>query len=143
MKGGRVVRVRVNPPDCMAVLDVCAVLGITSQARFSFDQLVSIALKSLLEAARGHGTIPKREGFEYIKMMEPYMERVPGQDRARKLQLTSLMQDRDVKAVTTDIERERRLRRYEELRLRKEADPLNFSEQDQAEFTPLVDEFFQ
>ena len=144
MKGGRIARIRVNPQDAMGVCDVMERLGFTIE-RFSFDQAVRIALSSLLESARVHGVLPQRDGFEYGKMMERFSERVP-QDRVRKLDVTALISgvlNQSVRPVADNPERAGRRRRYEELKLHKDNDPLNFTPEMQAEFTPLVEEFFE
>mgnify|MGYP001557962641 CR=1 FL=1 len=89
MKAGRIVRLRVNPADCMGVADVLSQLGMSPE-RFSFDQACRIALSSLLESARVHGAIPRRDGFEYTEMMSRFIARVPAEMIA-KLQVTKLL----------------------------------------------------
>lgn len=144
MKGGKVVRLRINPQDCMGVADTLEKLGVTSE-RFSFDQAVRVALSSLLESARAHGAIPRRDGFEYTKMMERFVERMP-QDRALKLAVTELMDKStamQVKPLVPDVAKERRRIRYEELKTKKLGDDLNWTDAEQAELVSLMDEFYQ
>ena len=141
MKGGRVVRLRLSPSDCMGVTDVLDKLGLTAE-RFSFDQAARIALSSLLQSARSHGAIPEREGFEYLKMMSRFTERI-SQDRVKKLAVSELVGTLQPAPLLDDATRARRQRRYEELRFRKEADPLNFPPDLQPELSALVEEFFK
>lgn len=74
MKGGMVVRLRVAPKDCMSLVDAAQTLGIQS-TQYSMSALTSLVLSSLLEVQRRAGTVPTRSGFEYLSMMEPYMNR--------------------------------------------------------------------
>ena len=72
MRPGKVVTIRINPKDCMSILDV---LGVTNQMikGASFPALASLALSALLETVRKNGAIPTRDGFEYNDMMAPYI----------------------------------------------------------------------
>lgn len=79
MRPGMVATIRVNPKDCMAVLDVMEAVGITIEG-MSFPAMVSLTLSSLLQTARDNGQIPTRDGFEFSQMMAPYI----GQRRTKK-----------------------------------------------------------
>ena len=79
MRPGKVATIRINPKDCMAVLDVCRSVGIELQGA-SFASLTSLALSSLLQTMRDHKIIPERDGFEYGEMMAPFT----GGNNARK-----------------------------------------------------------
>lgn len=70
-KVGRVVQIRVNPKDCMAVVDViqAARMHFTGM---SFAQAVSTALACAMESFRQNNIVPTRDGFEYTAMMEPF-----------------------------------------------------------------------
>lgn len=82
-----VATIRVNPKDCMAVLDVMEAVGITIEG-MSFPAMVSLTLSSLLQTARDNGQIPTRDGFEFSQMMAPYI----GQRRTKKkLQIADAM----------------------------------------------------
>lgn len=141
--GGRVARIRVNPQDAMGVADVLHALGVDDQ-RFSFDQAVRIALSSLLESARAHGAIPRRDGFEYSNLMARFIERVPDA-RKQKLQVTSLFHGQgehyQVKPLIDDPVVKKRRVQYEELLFKRKNNSENWTEADQAVFAPLYDEF--
>jgi hypothetical protein len=143
MKGGRVVRLRLSPQDCMSVVDVAERIGMAPRGA-SFAQLVSMALSSLLEGVRAAEIVPRRDGFEYLEMMEPFKDQ-PLQDRARKLAITKSMKLQKVTAVPLEedpAKKSRRLR-YEELKIKLDNAPESFSPEDRAELRPLVEEFFE
>lgn len=141
--GGRVARIRVNPQDAMGVVDVLKALGVDDR-RFSFDQAVRIALSSLLESARAHGAIPRRDGFEFSTLMERFIERVP-EARKQKLQVSNLFHGQgehyQVKPLIDDPVVKRRRLRFDELFLKRTNNVENWSEDNQKEFAPLYDEF--
>lgn len=87
MKGGRVVKVRVMPQDCMAAVDVLR-NSQTITTGMSFAQVVSTAFHQLLNLAREKGIVPGRDGFEYAEMMEPFQDQPSMKNRGRKLQIT-------------------------------------------------------
>lgn len=72
MRAGQVVRIRVNPKDCMSAVDVLEAAGINTRG-MSFSGVISLALSSMLEGLRQKNIIPERDGFEYLKVMEPYL----------------------------------------------------------------------
>ena len=53
MKVGRVVSIRVNPTDCLSVIDVVQKIGLNIRG-ISFSQVVSIALSNSLPAIMQH-----------------------------------------------------------------------------------------
>ncbi len=71
MRPGLVVTIRINPSDCMSVLDVVRAAGLDLDGA-SFASLTSLALGSLLETMRRDKIIPTRTGFEYMEMMAGY-----------------------------------------------------------------------
>lgn len=71
LRGGRVVSVRVNPTDCLAVDDVVQKIGLYVPG-MSFSQAVSIALAASMETFRKGGFIAVRDGFEYSQLMGKY-----------------------------------------------------------------------
>jgi hypothetical protein len=71
MRPGRVVSVRVNPKDCLAVIDVLEKVGQLVPG-MSFGQAVSLVLAISLETARSNKFIPTRDGFEYSEMMQQF-----------------------------------------------------------------------
>lgn len=77
MRAGQVVRLRVNPKDCVSVLDVMSKSGIDI-SKMSYSSIVSLALSAMLQGLRNGGTIPDRDGFEYQEMMEPYLRNGQG-----------------------------------------------------------------
>lgn len=84
MRPGKVVTIRLNPRDCMGVLDVIDKAGLSIEGA-SFPALVSLALGSLLQTVRDEGVIPDRAGFEYSEMMAPYHGQ---RSNRRKLEIT-------------------------------------------------------
>ena len=144
MKAGRVACIRVNPKDCMAILDVLKRIDYLPPG-MSFAHGVSVALGSVLESLRQSGVIPTRDGFDYSEMMKFFPPDTKA-SRGRKLAITDVVQqageDVNYPPVVPDTpERARRRLRFGEMRFRKEADPINWSEADQREFQVLVDEF--
>lgn len=89
MRPGIVASIRVNPKDCMAVVDVMEAVGIPTDG-MSFPAMVSLTLSSLLQTARDNNQIPTRDGFEYSEIMSPFM----GQRRNRKkLEITKTLHE--------------------------------------------------
>lgn len=72
LAAGHVAQVRINPKDCMSVIDVVKTAGVWTEG-MSFAQMVSLALSSAMETFRQSKFIPERDGFEYLEMMERYM----------------------------------------------------------------------
>lgn len=141
MRVGRIARIRVNPKDCVAIVDVLQKLEINTPG-ISFSQGVSIALSSAMEAFRQNGVIPVRDEFDYTKLMQRFPEDRPA-DRARKLEVTSAIGLRGAPALVGETpDRKRRRLRYEELRFKKKSDSLNWTDEEQQELVPLVEEFF-
>lgn len=88
MRAGLVATVRINPKDCMSVIDVMKKAGVNTNG-MSFPAMVSLALSATLNGLRIEGLIPDRDGFEYLDMMQPYMN---GRN-ARKLEITKTIHD--------------------------------------------------
>jgi len=86
MKAGNVVSIRVNPTDCMAVVDVIKKTGVYTPG-MSFAQMVSLALSGVLQTLRDTQLIPDREGWEYNELVGPYINKQNG----RKLEVTKVI----------------------------------------------------
>lgn len=71
MKAGFVARIRVNPRDCLSVLDIVQSSGINTEG-MSFSALTSLAMACMLEALRKAKTIPDNDGFNYEQRMRPF-----------------------------------------------------------------------
>lgn len=72
MKGGMVVQVRINPKDCLGILD-CAITAGIEVGNKSFASLTSAVLSSLIAMAREMKVIKEEEdGFQYANRMAPY-----------------------------------------------------------------------
>lgn len=147
MRAGRVVRLRVNPKDCLSVVDIVEKAQIYTNG-MSFSQVVSLALSSMLEAYRQGALIPTRDGFEYTKMMAKFGDN-PQVDRAKKLAITQAIQMAGSEvttpipkvsetAINQSVAQRRAEIRLRELAIRKEADPLNWSEENEAEFLHVI-----
>lgn len=132
---GRVARIRVNPQDCMAVADVMRLLELKLE-KFTFDQAVRIVLSSLLESARSHNAIPRRDGFEYSQMMAQFIQRITT-DRTKTFEVTRLLNTANIRPVLPDVSTERKFRRFEELSLKMQADEINVSEAEKMEMQQL------
>lgn len=86
MRAGKVVNVRINPKDCMGVIDVVKKAGVYVPG-MSFSQMVSLALSGMMQTLRDNEIIPDREGWEYLEMMGPYLTKQNG----RKLEVTKVI----------------------------------------------------
>lgn len=142
MKAGKVVSLRVNPKNCLTVLDVCRELGVNPSAGYSFGQLVSIALSSLLETVRQQAIVPERTGFEYSEMMKPFEE--PSKRAfAQKIKLSNNITAPSFQPqpVIPGVHPREKVR-FEELAFKKDADPLNFSPAEEKEFVELVNKLY-
>ena len=91
LRAGTVVRLRVNPRDCLSCIDIAKQIGIYTKG-MSFSAVVSLALSSMLEACRQQEIIPTRDGFEYDEMMAPFKEEPIGA-RAKKLEISKTIYD--------------------------------------------------
>ena len=137
---GRVARIRVNPQDCMAVVDVLRLLELKPE-QFTFDQAVRVALSSLLESARSHNAIPRRDGFEYSQMMSQFIQRFTT-DRTKTFEVTKLINTASIRASVPDHTAERKFRRFEELNFKLQADSANISPAEQHELQQLAAELW-
>jgi hypothetical protein len=72
-KGGLVARIRVNPKDCLGILDVMEAMGL-APTQHSFSGCVAISLSSLIALARKQEVIPQEEnGFQYLNRLSPFL----------------------------------------------------------------------
>ena len=150
VKAGRVVRLRISPKDCMRIVDALAKMGVDVRAfggALSFSHATKKVLESCLVALERDGIIPTRDGFEFSQMMIPFpLGEASVKVRATQIAFTKFESHPSYKAepvVPETPERRSRRIRYEELLFKRRADELNWSEEDQAEFSPLVEEFFE
>lgn len=70
---GAVVSIRVNPTDCMAIVDLLKQNDMIVKGQ-SFSSMVSLALSALLEGARVNGVVPERSGFEFNELVRPFLQ---------------------------------------------------------------------
>lgn len=87
LTAGQVCKIRVNPKDCMAVIDVLTAAGVRLDG-MSFAAMTSLALSSLLQTMRDQKIIPTRDGFEYLDMMQPYLGK---HHHHKKIQVTDAL----------------------------------------------------
>ena len=99
MKSGEVVHIRLNPEDVMGCIDVCKTARVYIDG-MSLAQVARLALSGLLEAARKHEVIPRREGFEYAAMVQPIL--AVGRN-GKKLQITSIIEQAEASRVVADL----------------------------------------
>jgi len=71
MKGGAVVSIRVSPADLMTVVDLVNKAGAFFHG-MSLSSAVSLAMSIAYEELRKQGKIPRRDGFAYSEMLEPF-----------------------------------------------------------------------
>jgi len=137
MTPGRVVKIRVSPTDCMSCIDVAKQVGYLREG-ISFAEVVSVALRALLQTVRQQSIVPDRDGFEYSEMMAPFRDQ-PHIDRALKVRLTKALGLHTVPAVVEETAEQKRARiRWDELRFKKETDPDNMTTEENNEFTKLT-----
>lgn len=72
MRAGFVARIRVNPKDCLSILDVVQGSGLNIEG-MSFSAITSLATACMLEALRKANAIPHNDGFDFEQRMRPYM----------------------------------------------------------------------
>lgn len=105
MKAGKVVNIRVNPKDCMAVVDVVQKTGVFVSG-MSFSQMVSLALAGVMQTLRDASVIPDREGWEYLEMMQPYLTRQNGRKLEVAKVISSLGSELSVKGLSAPKQEE-------------------------------------
>lgn len=86
LRPGNVVTIRINPTDCMSVVDVVKQAGVLTPG-MSFASMVSLSLSSVMQTLRDQGIIPERDGFEYLEIVGPYISK---QD-ARKIEISKTL----------------------------------------------------
>lgn len=136
---GIVTTLRVNPPDVMAVLDTLDYLGV-SKENISFAEAVKIVLSAGLEAYRQQGFIPRREGFEYSRMLDEFRGSFGA--RAERLRIT---QESNTEAFTppnaaeadTPERRSQRIR-FNELMFKRTAAPESLTQEEKHELLTLI-----
>lgn len=72
MRAGFVARIRVNPKDCLSLLDIVQGSGLNVEG-MSFSAITSLAMTCMIEAFRKAKTIPDNDGFDYARRMAPYV----------------------------------------------------------------------
>lgn len=77
MRPGEVVSLRLNPLDCMAIVDMLKIGGVDTEG-ISFSQAVATVVQSMLESARIQAVIPVRDGFDYMEVMRPFSRKKKG-----------------------------------------------------------------
>ena len=134
MKAGKVARIRVNPRDAMSSVDLCKVTWL-NPGSMSFSQVVSSNYSALLEMMRKQGTIPRRDGFEYLQMMGELKAGSSAEGRAE----AALTAPRESSAPSgpNAVERMRLDIRWNELTMRKNLTPENFTDEEASELKEL------
>ena len=143
INSGNVVTLRVNPKDSMSIVDLLKYLDVPLH-NLSFNQAVKIALSSALASFRAQGILPEHDGFDYTQVMSPFASSLHAR-RGKKLISAHVLNSESFQAapiIDEDYDRKKRRLRYNELTMKRRADPDNFSEAEQEEFVPLVEEFF-
>lgn len=122
LRPGIVSSIRVNPKDCMSVIDVMEKAGVNIQG-MSFSGMVSLALSSLLENCRTQNLIPTRDGFEFTEMVGPYLS----QSHAKKVHVTKAIGNIGSEIKAPVIEQPKA--QIKEFVQQKPVDPLTAAEQ--------------
>lgn len=91
---GVVVSIRVNPLDCLSVIDLLEQHDMIIRGQ-SFASMVSLAFSSMLAGLRKNGVVPTRDGFEFNDMMNRY---ATSSRDSRKLEVTNTL-----KSVSSDF----------------------------------------
>lgn len=138
---GETVKIRVNPRDCMGVVDVINNTGMVTVG-MSFPMACSLVLSSLLQSAREAKLIPEREGFEYLEVMQQFSDK---DKRKKKLAITQMhkmvgselrapaVQQRPIGKVVLTMEQRRADTRIRELLFKQDHAPDSWSSADQQE----------
>jgi hypothetical protein len=145
-RAGRVVQIRLNPKDCMAIVDIIQQAKMFTPG-MSFSQAVIIAFACMAETFRKNGLVPEREGFEYSEMMREFPDTVRGRGaiqyqigkgmRLMGANYTFPAADLGTQAdfnepdpeTHPNLEVRRLFRELKEMDARKAVDPLNFDQQ--------------
>lgn len=97
---GAIIQLRVSPADCMSIVDMLKHMNIPTD-NLSFASATKLVLGSALEAFRQQGIIPRREGFEFSILMEPFKGRNYN-SRAAKLKITSQIVKNEIKPTVPE-----------------------------------------
>lgn len=71
MTPGEKVWIRVKPTELVGCVDVLAAAGV-DVAGMSLSAMVRCALNILIESALAAGTIPRRDGYDYLNVIAPF-----------------------------------------------------------------------
>lgn len=146
MSVGETVKIRVNPRDCMGVVDVINNTGMVTVG-MSFPMACSLVLSSLLESAREAKLIPERDGFEYLEVMQQFSDK---DKRKKKLAITQMhkmigselrapaVQQRPIGKVQLTAEQRRATTRMHELFFKQEHAPDSWTPEDDAELLRVI-----
>lgn len=148
MKQGTVVKIRLNPEDVMACIDIVEASKILLPG-MSIAQVVRLALTGFCEAARSQGIVPTHDGFDFERIMSKF----GGASQARKRAVSDVVESVELSRVLADkpasptkvafsihtsdgptqldMKKARVLRRVMELGDKQKVDPDNFSEAEQ------------
>lgn len=73
MRPGKVVTIRVNPIDCMSVIDVLDAANVP-YSNMSYASMVSLALATLIQSAKNSHIIREPDPFQYGQVMARYAD---------------------------------------------------------------------
>lgn len=137
---GRVVKLRVNPTDCISVAQVLDALGV-QVGLISFDQAVRIALSSLLESARAAGVIPQPSFDNNLDQVMQRFRHAPSEYK-KVLAVSKFLHSSESAAYVRPVilaspQRISQERRFSELKQRLEVDYVNVSQGEKEEFAEL------
>lgn len=135
MRPGKVVNVRINPANCMAVYDALKLAGV-NPAAINFNSAVSRVFDMMMEGLRRDKIIPTREGFEFNPIMEEFSQSnkitLPGYTKVPEVQDTIMVSKANIPPTTTAEQRLARFR-FKELCEKKESAPDSWTAEDEEE----------
>lgn len=93
-----VLHIRLNPEDMMSCIDVLNNAKINTTG-MSLAMVARLVLSALLEGCRVSGEIPRRDGFEYQEMIQPFVQT----SQLKKLQIMSGIRNTEIARVQADL----------------------------------------
>src|SRR5574337_502417 len=79
-KPGKVINIRLNPTECLQVLDFLKKAGISTEGK-TFSTCASIVLHALMKDAQIRNVLDEPDGFEFNNRMEQFL---PDHELAQK-----------------------------------------------------------
>jgi hypothetical protein len=126
--------IRVSPKNCIAIYDCLKLAGL-EPGEYTFSSATARVLDMLLDGMRRDKHIPERDGFEFLTMMDEFIQQNKAQlpsvhtDTAQK----HIMPVSVVEVSNSTMEQRRALTRFKELMQKKDRAPDTWTAEDEAE----------